>query len=434
MIPFGLEKGMTRSQMLFKKAQTLIPGGVNSPVRAFKAVGGNPLFIKKAKGAFITDEDRKSYLDYVLSWGPMILGHAHPLILKKIRASLNNGTSFGASTVQEIKMAEMIHQAFPSIQMVRMVSSGTEAVLSAVRLARGYTGRNKILKFEGCYHGHSDSLLVKAGSGAATLGVPDSAGIPKDLAKHTLTAPYNNLDMVQRLVKKFGPDLAAIIVEPVAGNMGLVLPEQGFLKGLRKISTDYGIVLIFDEVITGFRLSFGGAQQMYGVTPDLTCLGKIIGGGLPVGAYGGARKIMSQVSPSGPVYQAGTLSGNPLAMTAGISTLEILKKEKPYPKLEERTAYLAQEIRKGAERYHIALTINQIGSMFTPFFTSKRVSDYSSAKTSDTRKYGRFFTLMLKEGIYLPPSQFETSFLSTAHSDLDLEKTLSAILRVFKKF
>ncbi|MFI5303274.1 MAG: glutamate-1-semialdehyde 2,1-aminomutase [Nitrospiria bacterium] len=424
---------MTRSQFLFKKAQTLIPGGVNSPVRAFKAVGGNPLFIKSAKGATLTDEDRKVYVDYVLSWGPMILGHAHPVILGKIRSSLKNGTSFGASTLLEVKMAELIQEAFPSIQMVRMVSSGTEAALSAIRLARGYTGRDKILKFEGCYHGHSDSLLVKAGSGAATLGVPDSAGIPKDFAKHTLTASYNNLNSVQMLVNKFGPELAAIIVEPVAGNMGLVLPSKGFLEGLRKISTDFGIVLIFDEVITGFRIDFGGAQRYYGVTPDLTCLGKIIGGGLPVGAYGGKRSIMSHISPSGPVYQAGTLSGNPLAMTAGIATIQLLKKNKPYNDLEEKTRFLVEEIRKAAKNNNLSLTVNQIGSMFTPFFTSNTVTDYRTAKTSDTKKYGKFFTLMLKEGIYLPPSQFETSFLSTAHTEKDLNKTISAILKIFKK-
>lgn len=424
---------MTRSQILFKKAETLIPGGVNSPVRAFKAVGGNPLFIKKAKGSTLTDEDGKRYLDYVLSWGPMILGHAHPVILNKIKASLKNGTSFGAPTALEIKMAELIHQAIPSIEMVRMVSSGTEAALSALRLARGYTGRDKILKFEGCYHGHSDSLLVKAGSGAATLGVPDSAGIPKDFAKHTLTAPYNNLESVQQMARKYGSQLAAIIVEPVAGNMGLVPPAKGFLEGLRKISSRYGIVLIFDEVITGFRLSYGGAQEYYGVTPDLTCLGKIIGGGLPVGAYGGKKKIMSQISPSGPVYQAGTLSGNPLAMTAGIAAIQLLKKKKPYQALAEKTAFLAEEIGKAGKKENIPLSINQIGSLFTPFFTSNPVTDYQSAKTSDTRKYGKFFNLMLKEGIYLPPSQFETSFLSTAHTEKDLEKTIVAVRKVFKK-
>jgi glutamate-1-semialdehyde 2,1-aminomutase len=424
---------MTRSQILFKKAETLIPGGVNSPVRAFKAVGGNPLFIKKAKGSTLTDEDGNRYLDYVLSWGPMILGHANPVILNKIKAALKNGTSFGASTVLEIKMAELIHQAIPSIEMVRMVSSGTEAALSALRLARGYTGRDKILKFEGCYHGHSDSLLVKAGSGAATLGVPDSAGIPKDFAKHTLTAPYNNLETVQQMAKKYGSHLAAIIVEPVAGNMGLVPPAKGFLEGLRKISSRYGIVLIFDEVITGFRLSYGGAQKYYGVTPDLTCLGKIIGGGLPVGAYGGKKKIMSKISPSGPVYQAGTLSGNPLAMTAGIAAIQLLKKKKPYQALAEKTSFLAEEIGKAGKKENIPLSINQIGSLFTPFFTSNPVTDYQSAKTSDTRKYGKFFNLMLREGIYLPPSQFETSFLSTAHTEKDLEKTITAVRKVFKK-
>jgi glutamate-1-semialdehyde 2,1-aminomutase len=424
---------MSQSEILFKRAKTLIPGGVNSPVRAFKAVGGNPLFIKKAKGAMITDVDNNAYIDFVLSWGPMILGHAHPLISKKIRTALKSGTSFGASTPLEVTMAERVHEAFPSIEMVRMVSSGTEAAMSALRLARGYTGRDKILKFEGCYHGHSDSLLVKAGSGLATFGIPDSAGIPKDFAKHTITVPYNDLEAVRRTAKKIGSQLAAIIVEPVAGNMGLVPPFRGFLEGLREICDLYDMVLIFDEVITGFRLSYGGAQQYYGVAPDLTCLGKIIGGGLPVGAYGGKRKIMSQISPSGPVYQAGTLSGNPLAMTAGITALKLLKKKKPYQNLEEKTAFLVEEIRQAGKKENILLSINQIGSMFTPFFTSNSITDYQSAKTSDTRKYGKFFTLMLREGIYLPPSQFETSFLSTAHSEKDLEKTIHAVRKVFKK-
>lgn len=433
MITFNLESTMTRSQNLFRKAKTLIPGGVNSPVRAFKAVGGNPLFIKKAHGSTITDEDGKRYLDYVLSWGPMILGHAHPHILNQIKKGLKNGTSFGASTSLEIDMAELIHRAIPSIEMVRMVSSGTEAALSAIRLARGYTGRDKILKFEGCYHGHSDSLLVKAGSGAATLGVPDSAGIPRDFAKHTLTASYNDLGSVNQLVNKFGTDLAAIIVEPVAGNMGLVPPSEGFLEGLRKISSRNGILLIFDEVISGFRLSYGGAQEFYGIKPDLTCLGKIIGGGLPVGAYGGKRKIMSHISPVGDVYQAGTLSGNPLAMRAGIAAIQLLKKKSLYLSLANKTAYLAEEIRKAGQKENLDLTVNQLGSLLTPFFTSRPVTDYRTAKTSDTRKYGKFFNLMLKEGIYLPPSQFETSFLSTAHTEKDIEKTIVAVRKVFKK-
>ncbi|MBI3605069.1 MAG: glutamate-1-semialdehyde 2,1-aminomutase [Nitrospirae bacterium] len=424
---------MSQSEILFKRAKTLIPGGVNSPVRAFKAVGGSPLFIKKAKGAMITDVDNNAYIDFVLSWGPMILGHAHPLISQKIETALKSGTSFGASTPLEVKMAELAHEAFPSIEMVRMVSSGTEAAMSALRLARGYTGRDKILKFEGCYHGHSDSLLVKAGSGLATLGIPDSAGIPKDFAKHTLTVPYNDLEAVRRTAKTIGSRLAAIIVEPVAGNMGLVPPFRGFLEGLREICDLYDIVLIFDEVITGFRLSYGGAQQYYGVAPDLTCLGKIIGGGLPVGAYGGKRKIMSQISPSGPVYQAGTLSGNPLAMTAGITALKILKKKKPYQDLEEKTAILVEEIRQAGKKENIPLSINQIGSLFTPFFTSISVTDYPSAKTSDTRRYGKFFNLMLKEGVYLPPSQFETAFLSTEHGEKELEKTIQAARKAFKK-
>ncbi|MHB8483237.1 MAG: glutamate-1-semialdehyde 2,1-aminomutase [Nitrospiria bacterium] len=424
---------MTKSKILFRKARVLIPGGVNSPVRAFKAVGGNPLFIRRARGSKITDEDGHTYIDYVLSWGPMILGHSHPVILEKIKKALKNGTSFGASTALEVEMAELIHKAFPSIEMARMVSSGTEAALSAIRLARGYTRRDKILKFEGCYHGHSDSLLVKAGSGIATLGIPDSAGIPKDFAKHTVPVPYNDLNAVHKVMRKLGSQIAAIIVEPVAGNMGLVPPFQGFLQGLREICDTYGSLLIFDEVITGFRVSYGGAQKFYGVSPDLTCLGKIIGGGLPVGAYGGKRKIMSQVAPSGPVYQAGTLSGNPLAMTAGITALKLLQKKNLYQDLDKKTEFLAWEIEKAANKEKIPLSLNRLGSMFTCFFTPKTVIDYPSAKSSDTRKYGKFFSLMLKEGIYLPPSQFETSFLSTAHTEKDLEKTIDAARKVFKK-
>ncbi|MBI3351068.1 MAG: glutamate-1-semialdehyde 2,1-aminomutase [Nitrospirae bacterium] len=424
---------MTKSQILFRKAQALIPGGVNSPVRAFKAVGGNPLFIKKAQGSKITDEDQRTYIDYVLSWGPMILGHSHPVILAKIKNALKNGTSFGAPTALEVEMAQLIHAAIPSIEMVRMVSSGTEAGLSALRLARGYTKRDKILKFEGCYHGHSDSLLAKAGSGVATLGIPDSAGIPRDFAKHTLTVPYNDLDAVHKVMQKFGSQLAAVIVEPVAGNMGLVPPVKGFLQGLRELCDDNGSLLIFDEVITGFRVSYGGAQELYGVVPDLTCLGKIIGGGLPVGAYGGRRKIMAHVAPSGPVYQAGTLSGNPLAMTAGIAMLKLLRKKNLYRDLNEKTAFLVREIENAAKKENIPFSVNKFGSMFTCFFTPKIVIDYQSAKSSDTRKYGKFFSLMLKEGVYFPPSQFETSFLSTAHTEKDLEKTIEATRKVFKK-
>lgn len=424
---------MKRSRMLFEKARKLIPGGVNSPVRAFKAVGGNPLFMKKAKGATITDEDGKNYIDYVLSWGPMILGHAHPAVISKIRKALQNGTSFGASTALEVEMAETIHSAFPSIEMVRMVSSGTEADLSALRLARGYTGRDAIIKFDGCYHGHSDSLLAKAGSGIATLGIPDSAGIPRDFAKHTITVPYNDLAALTKVVKKTGSKVAAIIVEPVAGNMGLVLPSKGFLEGLRDLCDHYDILLIFDEVITGFRLSYGGAQGYYGVKPDLTALGKIIGGGLPVGAYGGKKKIMSLIAPSGPVYQAGTLSGNPLAMTAGIATLKLLEKKGLYEDLAGKTEYLTKEMSLAAKRAGVPYTINRIGSMFSGFFTKSPVYDYASAKSADTRRYARFFNLMLSEGIYLPPSQFETSFLSTAHTPQILEKTIEAARKAFKK-
>src|SRR6202162_3585617 len=376
---------MKQSQTLFEKAKKLIPGGVNSPVRAFKAVGGNPLFMKKAKGATITDEDGKTYIDYVLSWGPMILGHAHPAVIAKIRRALQNGTSFGASTALEVDMAETIHSAFPSIEMVRMVSSGTEADLSALRLARGYTGRDAIIKFDGCYHGHSDSLLAKAGSGIATLGIPDSAGIPRDFAKHTMTVAYNDLAALTKVVKKAGSKVAAIIVEPVAGNMGLVLPSKGFLEGLRDICDHYDILLIFDEVITGFRLSYGGAQGYYSIKPDLTALGKIIGGGLPVGAYGGKKKIMSLIAPSGPVYQAGTLSGNPLAMTAGIATLKLLEKKGLYEDLAGKTEYLSKELSMAAKRAGVSYTINRIGSMFSGFFTKGPGYDYASAKSAEDR-------------------------------------------------
>ena len=424
---------MDRSRALFEKAVKLIPGGVNSPVRAFKAVGGNPLFVKKAKGATLTDENNRTYLDYVLSWGPMILGHAHPAVIAAIRNAAGNGTSYGASTALEVEMAQRIHDAFPSIEMVRMVSSGTEAALSALRLARGYTGRDIIIKFDGCYHGHSDSLLAKAGSGIATLGIPDSAGIPKDFAKHTVTLPYNDLGVLARIIGKIGSRAAAVIVEPVAGNMGLVLPVRGFLEGLRELCDNHDILLIFDEVITGFRLSYGGAQAYYGIRPDLTCLGKIIGGGLPVGAYGGKKKIMRLIAPSGPVYQAGTLSGNPLAMTAGITTLKLLQKNGLYDSLAEKTGFLTGELARVARKNRVPYRINRIGSMFSGFFTALPVTDYASAKKADTKKFAKFFNLMFNQGIYLPPSQFETSFLSIAHTQKDLEKTVAAADKAFKK-
>jgi len=422
-----------RSSQLFEQARRLMPGGVNSPVRAFKAVGGHPLFIARARGAKVWDADGNAYLDYVLSWGPMILGHAHPQVIRAIRAAASRGTSYGAPTDREIQLAGLIQKAFPSMELIRMVSSGTEATMSAIRLARGFTGRDKILKFDGCYHGHADSLLVKAGSGIATLGVPDSPGVPADLARHTLTAPYNDLAAVRKIFEQFGNEIAGLIVEPVAANMGVILPKDGFLEGLREITRRHDALLIFDEVITGFRLAFGGAQERFGVIPDLTCLGKIIGGGLPVGAYGGRREIMERIAPLGPVYQAGTLSGNPLAVTAGIETIRLLTRPGVYRKLENRSKALATGWTDAAKRAGVAVRGTQIASLMTLFFTDRRVSDYASAKTSDTKAYGKFFTGMLERGIYLAPSQFEAAFLSTAHGDSDIDKTVRAAFNAFRK-
>jgi len=419
----------TRSEKLFEQARRLIPGGVNSPVRAFKAVGGGPIFVARARGAKIWDADGNVYLDYVLSWGPMILGHAHPQVGRAIRAAVSNGTSFGAPTELEIRLAGLIQKAFPSMELIRMVSSGTEATMSAIRLARGFTGRDKILKFDGCYHGHADSLLVKAGSGLATLGVPDSPGVPADLAKHTLTAPYNDLDAVRKIFEQHGREIACLIVEPVAANMGVILPKDGFLQGLREITRQYDSLLIFDEVITGFRLAFGGAQERFGIIPDLTCLGKIIGGGLP----GGRRDVMERIAPLGPVYQAGTLSGNPLAMTAGIETLKLLSKPGVYRKLEERSKALASGLADAAKKAGVSVFGTRIGSLMTLFFTNRAVTDYASAKVSDTKAYAKFFTAMLEEGIYLAPSQFEAAFLSTAHTAADVEKTIKAASIAFRK-
>ena len=417
----------------YQKALTLIPGGVNSPVRAYKAIGIPPTFIDHAKGSKIWDVDKNEYIDYVGSWGPMILGHAHPKVVAALKKAIPKGMSFGAPTPLEIDLANRVKKAFPSVKLVRMVSSGTEAVMSAIRVARGYTGRDKILKFEGCYHGHGDSLLVKAGSGATTLGIPDSLGIPGDLARHTLTASYNNLESVKNLVNQCAEQISCIIVEPIAGNMGVVLPEKGFLEGLRKICNEKGIVLIFDEVITGFRAAYGGAQELYGIKPDLTCLGKIIGGGLPVGAYGGKRAIMETVAPLGGVYQAGTLSGNPLAMTAGIETLDLLKSKKIYQDLEKKTSYLTENISDLAEEKLIPLTINQATGLFTLFFTEGPVTDYRTAKMSDTKRFARFFIEMMNQGIYLPPSQFEAWFISLAHTQKDLDKTIEACAEAFRK-
>ncbi len=422
-----------KSVSFYRRASGLLPGGVNSPVRAFKAVGLSPIFIESAKGSKVWDVDRNEYIDYVCSWGPMILGHAHPKVIATLKRVLTRGTSFGASTPLEIELALRIKKAFPSIELIRMVNSGTEAVMSAIRLARGYTGKNKIIKFEGCYHGHGDSLLVRTGSGGATFGIPDSLGVPEDLAKHTLCAPYNDLEKVEGLAKQYPGEIACIIVEPIAGNMGVVLPEKGFLEGLRRICDEHGILLIFDEVITGFRVAYGGAQELYGIKADLTCLGKIIGGGLPVGAYGGKEKIMEKVAPLGGVYQAGTLSGNPLAMAAGIETLDTLKSQKVYGELERKTSYLAEGILECAEDRGIPVTLNKATGMLTLFFTDRPVKDFSTAKMSDTKRFAQFFNEMLNQGIYLPPSQFEAWFLSTAHNQKDLDRTIEACEIAFRR-
>jgi glutamate-1-semialdehyde 2,1-aminomutase len=411
----------------------MIPGGVNSPVRAFKAIGVPPSFIDRAKGSKIFDVDGNEYIDYVGSWGPMILGHAHPKIVAALKKATARGTSFGAPTSLEVELASKVKKAFPSMELVRMVSSGTEAVMSAIRVARGFTGKAKIIKFEGCYHGHGDSLLVKAGSGATTFGIPDSLGIPEDLAKHTLTAFYNSLESVRALVNQYPEQIACVIVEPIAGNMGVVLPERGFLEGLRRICDEKGILLIFDEVITGFRAAYGGAQEIYKIKADMTCLGKIIGGGLPVGAYGGSKGIMEKVSPLGGVYQAGTLSGNPLAMTAGIETLQLLKSKKVYQNLEKKTFYLTERISECAEDRGIPLSLNRATGMFTLFFTEGPVKDYRTAKTSDTKRFARFFIEMMEQGIYLPPSQFEAWFISLAHTPKDLDKTIEACDTAFQR-
>ena len=422
------------SKTLFARSQKYIPGGVNSPVRAFRSVGGHPLFIKRAQGATVTDVDGNTYLDYVASWGPMILGHAHPSVVRAIQRAAGAGTSYGAPTPQELELAQMLCEAFPSVEKVRLVSSGTEAVMSAIRVARGFTKRDAILKFEGCYHGHADHLLVKAGSGAATLGLPDSPGVPKAVASQTLTAPYNDIESVTRLVRKHWRNLACIIVEPIAGNMGVVLPQQDFLHQLRTLTRKHGILLIFDEVISGFRVAYGGAQTLYGIAPDLTCLGKIIGGGLPVGAYGGSNEIMEMVAPAGPVYQAGTLSGNPLAVTAGIETLKRLKASGVYEKLERRGNQLAQGMAQAARRANVPFYQTRVGSLLGGFFTEGPVVDYQSAKKSDTARYAKFFHNTLKRGSYFAPSQFEAAFVSTAHTVADIEQTIKAVYEAFKRF
>lgn len=422
----------TRSSQLFNQAKQIIPGGVNSPVRAFKSVGADPLFIKRAAGSRITDEDGNSFIDYVGSWGPMILGHCHPQVVAVVKECMENGSSFGAPTELEITLAQMVIDAVPSIEMVRMVSSGTEATMSAIRLARGYTGRDNIVKFSGCYHGHADSLLVKAGSGAATFGVPDSPGVPADFAKHTLTAEYNSLDSVKTVLAENKGQVACIILEPVAGNMGTVPPRPGFLEGLRELCTNEGVILIFDEVMSGFRVAYGGAQSLYGVRPDMTTLGKIIGGGLPVGAFGGKREIMEKLSPSGGVYQAGTLSGNPLAMTAGIETLKLLQQPGFYQQLEEKSAALSAGIAQAAKAAGYPLYNTRVGSMFCSFFSKGEVYDWPTASACDTRAFATYFKAMLSEGVYLAPSQFETAFMSISHSQADIDATVGAAARCFK--
>lgn len=421
-----------RSQALFEEAKQYIPGGVNSPVRAFKSVGLNPPFIVRGEGSHLFDADGNEYIDYVASWGPLILGHRHPRVMEALRQCLEIGTSFGAPTELETEMARLVIEAVPSVEMVRMVNSGTEATMSALRLARGVTGRNKIVKFEGCYHGHADHLLIKAGSGALTHGVPTSPGVPANIAGNTITAPYNNLEVLAEIFAAEGSDIAAVIVEPVAGNMGCVPPEPGFLEGLRKITEEHGALLIFDEVMTGFRVAYGGAQSLYNIDPDLTCLGKIIGGGLPVGAYGGKKEFMEKVSPAGPVYQAGTLSGNPLAMSAGIATLQVLKEEGAYRQLEEKSSLLEQGLREAAQAANAKVTFTRVGAMFSTFFTEAKVVDFETVSTSDLNKFNTFFRVMLEQGVYLAPSQYEAGFMSLAHTREDIEKTVEATYEAFK--
>jgi len=412
------------SEKLFQKAKKCIPGGVNSPVRAGQAVGIDPPFISKANGCVIWDVDGNEYIDYVCSWGPMILGHAHPEIVNALEERVKLGTSYGAPTELEVEMADIIVEMVPSIEMVRMVNSGTEATMSAIRLARGYTGREKIIKFDGCYHGHADSLLVSAGSGLATLGIPGSPGVPQDLARHTISLPFNKLENVSQAFNKFGPEIAAVIVEPIPGNMGVINPDQAFLKGLRELTNEYGALLIFDEVISGFRVAIGGAQELYDIMPDLTCLGKIIGGGLPVGAYGGKKEIMTRMAPQGNVYQAGTLSGNPLAMAAGLTTLKILKEKSPYDDLEKKGDMLFSGLKGVAEAAGVNVVINRVGSMGSLFFTDEPVTDFETAKASDENQFKRYFRSMLDQGIYLAPSPYEAAFLSTAHSEETVRKTI----------
>lgn len=422
-----------RSKAAFEEARKVLPGGVNSPVRAFRSVGLTPVFVERGEGSRIYDIDGQSYIDYVGSWGPLILGHAHPEVIRAIQQTAAKGTSFGAPTELETEMARLVCERVPSVDVVRMVNSGTEATMSALRLARGYTRRSKIVKFEGSYHGHADSLLIKAGSGVATLGLPDSPGVPEGVAKNTITVPYNDLESLNQAFVAFGEDIAAVIVEPIAGNMGVVPPLPGFLEGLRAVTKEYGSLLIFDEVMTGFRVGLNCAQGLYGVTPDLTCLGKVIGGGLPVGAYGGRRDIMEHIAPAGPIYQAGTLSGNPLAMVAGYTTLKLLGEPGVYESLERRSARLAEGLAANSAERGIPSTINRVGSMVCPFFTNERVINYETAKTSDLELFKRYFAAMLDLGVSVAPSQFEGMFVSLAHSDEDIEATIDAHREALKR-
>ncbi len=424
---------LKRSKELFKKAKMLMPGGVNSPVRAFKAVGGSPLFIKSARGSKLYDVDGNEYIDYVLSWGPMILGHSHPGVIRALKKAAEDGTSFGAPTPLEVELATMVRKAYPSMEVLRMVNSGTEATMSAIRAARGYTGRDKVVKFEGCYHGHADGLLVKAGSGAATFGVPTSPGVPKDYARNTITLPFNDLKAFKSICGKAGKNIACVILEPVVGNSGCILPKPGYLEGIRKITERYGIVLIFDEVMTGFRVSYGGAQKAFRIKPDMTCLGKVIGGGLPVGAYGGKREIMRKIAPDGPVYQAGTLSGNPLAMTAGIETLKILSNRDTYKKLLKKSEALEAGLKDAAKRAGIKTKFYRAGTMFCTYFTDKEVYNFTDAAKTDTAMFSKFFRKMLERGINLAPSAFEAGFMSLSHSQADINRTARAAYRTFKE-
>ena len=423
-------KKFTNSIDAYKEAVELLPGGVNSPVRAFKSVGLSPIFMESGKGAILTDIDGNEYIDYVLSWGPLILGHADDQVVESLKKVAEKGTSFGAPTTVENQLAKLVIDRVPSLEMVRMVNSGTEATMSALRLARGYTGRNKILKFEGNYHGHGDSLLIKAGSGVATLGLPDSPGVPESVAQHTITVPYNDKESVTYAFEQFGEDIAGVIVEPVSGNMGVVPPQEGFLEHLRAITEEYGALLIFDEVMTGFRVGYHCAQGYFNITPDITCLGKVIGGGLPVGAYGGKKAIMERVAPAGDIYQAGTLSGNPLAMTAGYETLSQLSEE-TYKEINRKVDKLVKGYEEASKKYNIPLQINRVGSMVGVFFTDQNVINFETAQTSDLDRFAKYYRGMIEEGVFLPPSQFEGLFLSTAHTDEHIEKTIQAVHNVF---